>query len=238
MTKTILITGGSRGIGAALVRRASQEFNVAFTYFKSEAAALALEKECGFGVKAYKCDVSDSAQVQKLKEEVLARFKKVDYLVNNAGISSSNLVTDISDEEWKNTLAVNVDGVFFVCRAFLPQMISRKSGSIVNVSSMWGQVGSCLETHYSASKGAVNAFTRALAKEVGPSNISVNAVAPGAIDTDMMAGYSEKEINALKEEIPLGRLGTPDEIAQAVLFLLENPYISGQILGVNGGIVV
>lgn len=232
--KTIFITGGSRGIGEAVVRAAATEYNVAFSFNKSADRAAALAKELGaFAVQA---DVSDSASVDAAVKKVEDRFGGIDLLVNNAGVSSSGLLQDVSDGEWRRIFAVNCDGTFYVTRAVLPYMIKKQRGAIVNVSSIWGRVGGSCEAAYSASKAAVIGLTKALAKEVAPSNITVNAVAPGAIDTDMMKVYSSEDVKALEYEIPLGRLGTPGEVASAVMFLLQNPYVTGQVLGIDGGL--
>lgn len=164
----------------------------------------------------------------------------VDVLVNNAGISSQKLFTDIKDDEWKKTIGVNLNGVFYCCKNVLPQMINRKSGVIINISSMWGEVGASCEVHYSASKAGVIGLTKALAKEVAPSGVRVNCIAPGVIMTDMMEDFDGETINELKAETPLGRLGTPEDIAAAALFLASDnaSFITGQTLGVNGGFII
>lgn len=236
MTKTIFITGGSRGIGEAIVREAAGKMNVAFTYNKSEERALKICEELkDFGVFAIKCDVRDKNQVNAALEAAKARFKRVDILVNNAGISCDGLVIDLDEEKWKNCFATNVDGAFFASKAVLPDMLSRGSGSIINISSVWGINGASNEVAYSASKAALIGFTKALAKEVAPMGVRVNAVAPGAIDTDMMKEYNEEEISDLIQgSIPLGRLGRADEVAKAVLFVAENEYMSGAVISVDG----
>lgn len=239
MTKCIFITGGSRGIGEATVREAAGKYNVVFTYLNSEDRAKALERELNEkfgGVMAIRCDASSSSDVQNAVALAKKRFMRVDVLVNNAGISKSGVFSDMTDEDWRAVMGVNADGAFFATRAVLPDMLSRGSGAIVNVSSVWGVRGASCEVAYSASKAALIGMTKALAKEVAPMGVTVNAVAPGAIDTDMMACYSRDEISALlSEHIPAGRLGTPSEVARAILFLAEQPYVTGQILGVDGG---
>ncbi len=237
MTKTIFITGGSRGIGEAVVRECAGKYNVAFTYSSSEDKALKLQEELAHfgGVLAIKCDVGDKQSVENAVQIAKKRFGKIDVLINNAGISKSGLFIDVSDDDWKDIFAVNVDGVRNVTRAVLGDMLSRGEGAIVNVASIWGEIGASMETAYSASKGAVIALTKALAKEVAPSGVTVNAVAPGAIDTDMMACYTPQESAELCNEIPLGRLGEPSEVANAILFLAENRYVTGAILDINGG---
>lgn len=238
MTKTIFITGGSRGIGEAIVRMSAGKYNVAFTYNRSKERALDIEKSLNEkfgGVFAVYCDVSDEQSVQEAVNAVKKRFGKIDILVNNAGIAKSGLLIDFSLEEWKKLFDVNVNGTFNVTKAVIADMMSRGDGAVVNVSSVWGVKGASMEVAYSSTKAAIIGFTKALAKEVAPSNVRVNAVAPGAIDTDMMSVYSSEEIDELcRESIPLARLGKPEEVASAVLFLAENEYISGQILGVDG----
>lgn len=238
MTKTIFITGGSRGIGEALVKKCAGKYNVAFTYNHSAQCALALEKtlsEQFGGVLAVQCDVRCESDVQSAVETVKKRFGKIDILVNNAGISKSGLLIDCALDDWKNIFDVNVNGVFNVTKAVVKDMISRGDGAVVNVSSIWGVEGASMEVAYSATKSAVIGFTKALAKEVAPMGVRVNAVAPGAIDTDMMKVYSDDEIATLcKDSIPLGRLGKPEEVADAILFLAENEYVSGEVLKVTG----
>ncbi len=238
MTRTIFITGGSRGIGEAVVRMSAGKYNVAFTYNHSKDKALALEKslndEFG-GVFADWCDVSDEQSVQNAVNSVKKRFGKIDILVNNAGIAKSGLLIDFSLDEWKKLFDVNVNGTFNVTKAVIADMMSRGDGAVVNVSSVWGVKGASMEVAYSSTKSAIIGFTKALAKEVAPSGVRVNAVAPGAIDTDMMKVYSDAEIEDLcQNSIPLGRLGKPEEVASAILFLAENGYITGQVLGVDG----
>lgn len=239
MTETIFITGGSRGIGEAVVRAAAGKYNVAFCYNQSESRALELEKELACkGVKAFKCDVSNRTSVQAAVDGAKARFGKIDVLVNCAGIATSGLFQDISEQDWRHTFGVNTDGVFYVTQAVIGDMISRGSGAVINVTSMWGLTGASMETAYSASKAAVIGLTKALAKEVAPSGVRVNAVAPGAVDTDMMKCYSKADIDALCEEIPLGRIGNACEIADAVLYLAQAQYVTGEILNINGGLVI
>ncbi len=237
MTKTIFITGGSRGIGEAVVRRSAGKYNVAFTYSKSEKKALDLQNELAQfgGVMAIKCDVEDKISVQNAVEIAKKRFGKIDVVVNNAGIAKSGLFIDVTDDDWKQIFSVNVDGVRNVTKAILPDMLSGGEGAIVNVSSIWGEIGASMEVVYSATKGAIISLTKALAKEVAPSGVTVNAVAPGAINTDMMSCYTQEEIDVLCNEIPLGRLGEPREVADAILFLAENKYITGAVLDINGG---
>ena len=236
MTKTIFVTGGSRGIGEAVVRRAAGKYNVCFTYRSSEDKAKALEQELGaLGVVSVYCDVRSAESVQKAVDFAKKRFGKIDVLVNNAGISRSGLLIDTSESDWDEVFAVNTKGVYLATRAVLPDMLSRGSGAVVNVSSIWGEVGGSFEVAYSASKAAVIGLTKALAKEVAPMGVRVNAVAPGAVDTDMMKCYTQDEIKAICDELPLGRLARPEEIADAVLFLAESEYTTGAVLHINGG---
>ena len=226
----VLITGGSRGIGAAAVRAfARAGYEVSFVYEKSAEAAAALAAETG--ARAIRCDAADTEAVAA----AVASLPPVDVLVNNAGISHVGLISQISPEEWDRLFAVNVKSIYNTVRAVLPAMLQRQAGAVVNVSSMWGQAGASCEAAYSATKGAVIALTQALARELGPSGIRVNAVSPGVIDTDMNAHLSEEDKQALAEDTPLGRVGTPEEAAKAILFLAEASFITGQNLPVNGG---
>ncbi|MBR5496655.1 MAG: SDR family oxidoreductase [Clostridia bacterium] len=242
--KVAVVTGGASGIGEASVRRLCADgFSVVINYCSSEAKANALASELsfkGFDVMTAKADVADSAEVNEMIEKVSADFGTPYILVNNSGIAQQKLFTDITDEEWQRMISVNLTGVFNCCRAVLPYMIHEKNGRIINISSMWGQVGASCEVHYSAAKAGVIGLTKALAQEVAPSGITVNCIAPGAVETKMMSSFSKEDIDALCEEIPLMRLGRAEEIASAVsFFACEGAgYITGQILGVNGGMVI
>lgn len=239
--KTVLITGASRGIGKAIASAFAKEgYSIIINYNRSgqKAQSLADNLTNTYGVmcSAVKADVSNP-------DEVRAMFEKaggVDVLINNAGVSSQKLFTDITDDNWRETIGTNLDGVFYCCRSALPFMISRKSGVIINISSMWGEVGASCEVDYSASKAGVIGLTKALSKEVAPSGIRVNCIAPGVIMTDMMKDYDDKTISELRTETPLGRLGTPEDIASAAVFLASDraSFITGQTLGVNGGFVI
>lgn len=237
--KTVFITGGSRGIGAECVKIFSENgYKVAFSYFKSEEKALALSEK--YGAICIKADVSVSAEITSAINEAAEKLGKIDVLINNAGIAESALFTDVTDEMWKRMLDTNLSGAFYASRAVLPNMISEKRGVILNVSSMWGQVGASCEVHYSAAKAGLIGMTKALAKEVGPSGIRVNCVSPGVIDTDMNANLSENDIDALKNETPLERIGNATDIAEALLFLASDKasFITGQDIGVNGGLII
>lgn len=237
--KTAFITGASRGIGARIVRRLCADgWQVAFTYLNSEDAASALARETG--AWALKCDERDEQQVLAVSEKVLNTFRHLDAFIHNAGTAWTGLLQDMPSDQWDQLFAVHVKSAFLHAKAFLPSMISARSGNIVLISSMWGQVGASMEVAYSACKAAQIGLMKALAKEVGPSAIRVNCVAPGVINTDMMKGYSDEDRQALREETPLYRLGTPEDIANAVMFLLseESSFITGQVLPVNGGMVI
>jgi 3-oxoacyl-[acyl-carrier protein] reductase len=239
MNKVVFITGGSRGIGACAVKAfAEAGYKVAFTYLKSENEALCLSKSTG--ALAIKADASSSKEMSDAIKRACEELGHIDILINNVGISEFSLFTDISDDMWHRMIDTNLSSAFYASRAVLPQMINRKDGCIINVSSMWGQVGASCEVHYSASKAGLIGLTKALAKEVAPSGIRVNCVAPGAIDTEMNACLSDEAIEEIKNETPLGRLGTPEEIANILLFLADerSSFITGQIIGANGGMII
>lgn len=244
MSKTVLITGASRGIGhASALAFAKAGYHVAINYLHSKQQAQELVKELlstGVKASAFRADVSDQTQVEKMMRDVYAKFQSIDVLINNAGIAQQKLFTDITTAEWQRMFAVNVDGIFYVCQNVLPHMIARHSGKIINISSIWGMVGSSCEVHYSASKAAVIGLTKALAKELGPSNIQVNCVAPGIIDTDMNANLDSDALSQLAEETPIGRLGKPEEIAGLLLYLASDKasFITGQVISPNGGFVI
>ena len=236
----VLITGGSRGIGAAAVRAFhAAGCRVAFCYEKNAAAAAALADELP-GVRAFAADVSDPGAVAELFARVEAALGPPDVLVCNAGVAWQGLLTDMTDADWRRVLDVDLSGAFYCCRAALPAMIRKKWGRVLLVSSMWGQVGGSCEAAYSAAKAGLIGLGRALAKEVGPSGVTVNCVAPGVVETDMMAGFSAADKAALAEETPAGRLGAPEEVARALVFLAGEgaSFITGQVLGINGGLVV
>ena len=233
---TALITGGSRGIGAQTVRAfAAAGYRVAFFYMNSQQAAQALSQETG--AIAICCDVRDSASVQAACAEAQRQLSHIDVLVNNAGIAQQKLFTDITDEDWRTMIDTHLTGAFLVTRAVLPGMISRRYGRIINVSSIWGQVGASCEVHYSAAKAGLIGLTKALAKEAAPSAVTVNCVCPGVIETDMLSSFTPEDLACLAEETPVGRLGTPADIAHAILWLADekSSFVTGQVIGVNGG---
>lgn len=240
--KTVWITGASRGIGAACARRfAAQGWQVALGYCtqkeKAEALAAELNAAAPHTALAVHTDVRDAAGVREAAAAIQKAFGSIDCLVNNAGIARQQLFIDVSEADWDEMFDITCKGMYRTVQAVLPGMLHKKSGSIVNISSIWGVVGASCEVPYSAAKGAVITFTQALAKELGLSGIRVNCVAPGVIDTDMMAAFSEEDKAALAEETPLGRIGTPEDVAAAVAFLAgsDAAFITGQTLGVDGG---
>ena len=238
--RCVLISGGDRGIGAAAARAFWQAgYRVAVLYHTHAEAAAALEKELP-GLLAVQCDVASRASCEVAFHTVEQAVGHVDVLVSNAGIAQQKLFTDITPEEWQHMLDVNLSGAFHLCQLALPGMIRRKAGRILTVSSMWGQTGGSCEVHYSAAKAGLIGLTKALAKEEGPSGITVNCVAPGVIDTDMMAAFTAEDKAALADETPVGRLGSADEVAQLLVFLAGESagYITGQVFGVNGGLVI
>lgn len=243
--KTALVTGASRGIGTACaIALAKMGYNIVLNYNKSEEKALSLAQiitdNYRVDVLTVKADVCDKAQVDEMVKAALDKFGSIDVLVNNAGISLQKLFTDTTVEDWNEVISTNLTSVYNVTHAVLPCMIRNHSGCVVNISSMWGQVGASMEVAYSASKAGVIGLTKALAKEVALSGIRVNCVAPGVVMTDMMSGFSDEDIALIREDIPLDMLGTAKNIADTVAFLVSDKasYITGQIIGVNGGMVI
>ncbi|MGN0639252.1 MAG: elongation factor P 5-aminopentanone reductase [Huintestinicola sp.] len=239
MAQTVIITGASRGIGRECAKQfAKAGYNVAAVYHKSEAEAQSLKAETGCEI--FKCDCAVYSEVCEAVAEISSVFGGADVLINNAGIAEQALFSDITEAMWDNMFNVNVKSVYSFTHAALPYMIHNKYGRIINISSMWGQVGASCEVHYSAAKAAVIGFTKALAKEVGLSGVTVNCIAPGVIDTDMNAHLDDETMAYLREETPMNRIGTPEDIARAALFLAEkgSDFITGQIIGVNGGFII
>ncbi len=239
MHKTAVVTGGTGGIGQAICRKLSAEgYYIIINYFNSEKKAIKLAEETDG--RAVKFDVSDICSVRNNLTDIINSEGKIDLLVNNAGISEIDLFTSISHEKSERILDINLGGTINCSRVVLPSMIRQKAGCIVNISSMWGQVGASCEVDYSASKAGIIGFTKALAKEVAPSGIRVNCVSPGFIMTEMNSRFTDEELDGIKEEIPLGFFGTPAHVADAVAFLASDKaeYITGQVLAVNGGMVI
>ena len=228
MGTKVLISGASRGIGYAIATAfAEKGYSVTALWHKSPEQ---LSTPCS-GIFPLCCDVSDSASVAKLHEQV----GEVDILINNAAISKSALFTDITEAQWDEMMNVDLKSVFLMTKAFLPGMIHKKCGKIVNISSIFGVVGGACEVHYSAAKAGIIGLTKALAKEVGPSGIQVNCIAPGVIDTQMNAGLSKMDMACLREQTPLGRIGTPNDVARLALFLAEDSFITGEVIHIGGG---
>lgn len=244
MKGVALVTGASGGIGRAVALALAREgYAIAAHCHRHEEKAQNLCAEIvrmGGRAKAFVCDITDADAVDYMVNEICRTLGCVTVLVNNAGIAQQKLFTDLSVDEWQKMMAVHVDGAFYTCRAVLPDMIRAHSGSIINISSMWGQTGGSCEVHYSTAKAALIGLTKALAKEVGPAGIRVNCVAPGVIQTEMLAELSRDTLNDLAEETPLCRLGMPEDVAAAVVFLASEGagFITGQVLAPNGGIVI
>lgn len=240
MNPVVLVTGASRGIGAAIAKLfASRNYRVIIHYHKHERAAKEIAAQCNAALVVC-ADISSSMKVDRAFDKIEAEVGPVDILINNAGIASQMLLTDMRDEDWNAMIDTNLSGAFYCIRRALPSMISKKSGKIINISSIWGMVGASCEVAYSAAKAGIIGMTRALAKEVGPSGIQVNCIAPGVIETDMLAEFSSEDRRALAEDTPLGRLGTAEDIAKAALFFASHDadFITGQVLSPNGGFVI
>ena len=235
VNKVVVVTGGSRGIGAEIVKfLAKLGYKVVLNYNKSESYAQDVKKELN-NVEIFKADVSKKEEANALIDFAIKKYGKIDVLINNAGIAQTKLFTEITDEDWKNIIDTNLNSAFYCSREAVKNMIHNKSGLIINISAIWGITGASCEVAYSTSKAAINGFTKALAKELGPSNIRVNAIAPGIINTAMNSYLSEDELKNIKEEIPLEKIGDPVDIAKCVKWLIEDNYTTGQIISINGG---
>lgn len=236
--KIALVTGASRGIGREIAKELSnQGIKVIANYNKSEEQAKLLQEE-NPQIDIYKADVSNRIEVKKMVDYVLDRYGKIDILINNAGISEWRIFTETTDEDWNRMMNNNLYSAFCMTQEVLPNMIHNKKGNIINISSIWGMVGASCESIYSISKAGMDAMTKSLAKELGPSNIRVNSIAPGAIYTDMNKNLSASEIEELNNEIPLGRIGKTKDIAKCIKWLIEDEYTTGQIISINGGWVI
>ncbi len=244
MEKTVIITGASKGIGAATaILFARKGYNVVLNYNESYQAIKLLcssLSEQGYSVMPFKANVANKLETDLMMKEAVYKFGGIDVLINNAGVSAVGLITDTDEHDADRIFDINLKGVYNCCRSVVPTMVEQKSGKIINISSMWGQVGASCEVAYSASKAGVIGLTKALAKELAPSGITVNSIAPGLIETTMNSNISVEDLNAFVDDIPLGRMGNADEIAAAALFLASDDanYITGQVLGVNGGYVI
>ena len=238
MNKVILVTGASRGIGNNIAKTLAHENTVIANYNKSEKEARQLKEDLKkekIDIDIMKADVSKRDEVENMISTILSKYGRIDVLINNAGISQYKLFTDITDGEWDNIINTNLKSNFIVTQEVVKNMIHRQNGLVINISSIWGVTGAAMEVAYSTSKAGIIGLTKSLAKELGPSNIRVNAIAPGMIDTSMNSKFSEEEINDIKEEIPLEKIGRPEEITKCIKWLLEDTYTTGQIISINGG---
>lgn len=239
VNKVVIVTGGSRGIGAEIVKTlANENHKVILNYNNSKEQAEKIQQELleqGKEIEIIKADVSKKEEAKKLIQFALNKFNKIDVLINNAGISQEGLFTDVTEEEWQKIMNINLNSVFYCTQQALKYMIQEQQGCIINISSIWGETGASCEVAYSATKAAINGMTKALAKEVGPSNIRVNAIAPGIIDTDMNRNLTTEELEQIKEQIPLNKIGKAIDIAKCVKWLIEDEYTTGQIISINGG---
>ena len=242
MNKVIIVTGASKGIGKEIARELAKEKNIVIAnYNKSEKEILQFKKEMqkeNINIDIFKADVSKRSEVKNLVNYVLNTYKKIDVLINNAGISEYKLFTEETDEDWDRVINTNLYSAFAMSQEVIPNMIHNKKGCIINISSMWGIVGASLEVIYSISKAGLNGLTKALAKELGPSNIRVNSIAPGIINTSMCKNFNNEEIKQIEEEIPLGKIGSSEDISKCVNWLVEDEYTTGQIISINGGWVI
>lgn len=239
VNKVVVVTGGSRGIGAQIVKTlANENYKVILNYNNSKEQAEKIQQELlelGKEIEIIKADVSKKEEAEKLIQFAINKFNKIDILINNAGISQEGLFTDVTEEEWQKIINTNLNSVFYCNQQALKYMIQEQQGCIINISSIWGETGASCEVAYSTTKAAINGMTKALAKEVGPSNIRVNAIAPGIIDTDMNKNLTIEESKQIKEQIPLNKIGKAIDIAKCVKWLVEDEYTTGQIISINGG---
>lgn len=242
MEKVALVTGASRGIGREIAKSlAKQNIKVIANYNNSKEKAIELKKELeaeGVLIDIVKADVSKREEIKNLVQYAIGNYGKIDILINNAGISEYKLFTDETDEDWNKVINTNLYSAFAVSQEVIPNMIKNKNGCIINISSVWGMVGASMEVLYSVSKAGIDGLTKALAKELGPSNIRVNAIAPGIVDTDMCKNFSKEELENIKEEIPLERIGKVEDISKCINWLINDNYTTGQIISINGGWII
>ena len=239
MERIAIVTGASRGIGREIAKSlARQNIKVIANYNSSEEKAIELKEELekeGIEIDIIKADVSKREDIKKMITYTINKYKKVDILINNAGISEYKLFTEETDEDWNRIINNNLYSAFITSQEIIPNMIKNKKGCIINISSIWGMVGASMEVLYSISKAGMDGLTKSLAKELGPSNIRVNSIAPGIINTDMCKDFSEQELKEIKEEIPLQKIGEPSDVSKCVNWLINEKYTTGQIISINGG---
>jgi len=237
--KIIIITGASRGIGREIAKTLAREgYTIIANYNKSEREAQKLKKELqeeNKEIDIYKANIANEEETQEMIKYVIKKYKKIDVLINNAGIDKIQLVTEVTKKDWNEIINTNLYGTFYISQQAAKNMIQNKQGKIINISSIWGQIGASMEVVYSISKAGVDGLTKALAKELGPSGIQVNSIAPGFIKTEMNSNFNEQEINEIKDEIPLQKLGECTDIAKCVKWLIEDNYVTGQVIAINGG---
>lgn len=239
MNKVIIITGASRGIGKEIAKGLSKKgYQIIANYNKSEEQAVGLKEELAqenIKIDIFKADVSKRKEAEELVKYTINKYGRIDVLINNAGISQIKEFTQITDEDWNNIINTNLNSAFYMTQEVCKNMIHNKNGCIINISSIWGVIGASCEVHYSVSKAGIDAMTKSLAKEMGPSNIRVNSIAPGIINTEMNKKLNEEEINNIKEEIPLEKIGKAQDIEKCIEWLIEDEYTTGQIISINGG---
>ena len=237
--KIIIITGASRGIGREIAKTLAREgYTIIANYNKSEKEAQKLKKELqeeNKEIDIYKANIANEEETQEMIKYVIKKYKKIDVLINNAGIDKIQLVTEVTKKDWDEIINTNLYGTFYISQQAAKNMIQNKQGKIINISSIWGQIGASMEVVYSISKAGVDGLTKALAKELGPSGIQVNSIAPGFIKTEMNSNFNEQEINEIKDEIPLQKLGECTDIAKCLKWLIEDNYVTGQVIAINGG---
>ena len=239
MNKVIIVTGASRGIGREISRElAKKGYIIIANYNKSEKQILELKEKLEkekIKIDIFKADVSKRKETQQLVKYAIKKYGKIDVLINNAGISQIKEFTQLTDEDWNNMININLNSVFYMTQEVCKNMIHNKNGCIINMSSIWGQIGASCESHYSVSKAGIDAITKSLAKELGPSNIRVNSIAPGIIDTEMNKNLSSEDLKSIKEEIPLEKIGKAKDIEKCIEWLIDDEYTTGQIISINGG---